>query len=69
MVATKEFKNYGLLLDYMRKDAESKGHKLCSGVGNDMSTPFYTVKSIDTVNYHPDGIGNGLEILKTNYIP
>lgn len=69
MVVTKEFKNYGLLLDYMRKDAESKGHKLCSGVGNDMSTPYYTVQSIELVNYWPDGIGNGLEILKTNYIP
>jgi len=53
------------MLDYMRLDAESKGNKLCYGVGNDMSTPYYTFKSVNAVNYWPNGIGKGLEFLST----
>ena len=63
MIHTKEFKSYADMMEYMRLDAESKGHKLMSGVGNDMSTPYYTFKSVNAVNYWPNGIGKGLEIL------
>jgi len=65
MINTREFKSYKAMLDYMRLDAESKGNKLCYGVGNDMSTPYYTFKSVNAVNYWPNGIGKGLEFLST----
>jgi len=34
--------------------------RLASGVGNDMSGPYYVRQSFDRIQFHPDGIRGGM---------
>ncbi len=45
---------------YMVDIATSKGVRLMSGVGNDMSTAMYTHRSLYAFNFWPNGIDGGL---------
>ena len=49
--------------DYMEADVAKRGLRLASGVGNDMSGPFYRDKNAFLITYHPDGIGGDIKYL------
>ena len=46
--------------DYMSEHAARKGHRLASGVGNDMSRPFYLRQNSWSYIWYPDGISGAV---------
>ena len=63
MAATKYFDTRKAVQDYMTHEAAKRGIPLASGVGNDMSGPFYVADSRFVERFHPDGIGGPIEYL------
>ena len=49
--------------EYMRKTAKDFGHNLAYGVGNDMSTAFYTHINNQLVQFWPDGHNGQLVLI------
>lgn len=57
-----------MALEFMQQDALGRGHALKSGVGNNMSTPFYVARGCHAESYYPTGISGRLVTVTYDFI-
>ena len=60
MVRRRKFTSQTKAFEYMRARAAKQGERLHSGVGNDMSAPFYVWSNRTELRFYPKGINGDI---------